>query len=44
MKQVVKALNKHDDCFNYIVKKFSGLSMEKMKEGIFDDYKIFDHF
>ena len=34
MKQFVKALDKHGDCFNYIVKKFPGLSMEKMKAGI----------
>ena len=36
MKQFVKALDKQGDCFNYIVKKFLGLSMEKMKAGIFD--------
>ena len=36
MKQFVKALDKHGDCFNHIVKKFPGLSMEKMKAGIFD--------
>ena len=40
MKQVVKALDKHGDCFNYIVKKFPGLSMKKMKEGIFDGPQI----
>ena len=40
MKQLVKALDKHDDCFNYIVKKFPGLSMEKMKAGIFDGPQI----
>ena len=40
MKQFVKALDKHDDCFNRIVKKFPGLSMEKMKAGIFDAPQI----
>ena len=40
MKQFVKALDKHDDCFNYIVKKFPGLSMEKMKAAIFDGPQI----
>ena len=34
MKQCVKALDKHGDCFNYIVK------MEKMKAGIFDGPQI----
>ena len=37
MKQFVKALDKHGDCFNYFVKKFPGLSMEKMKAGIIDE-------
>ena len=40
MKQFVKALDKHGDCFNYIVKKFPGLSMKKMKAGIFDGPQI----
>ena len=40
MKQFVKALDKHGDCFNYIVKKFPGLSMEKIKAGIFDGPQI----
>ena len=40
MKQFVKALDKHGDCFNYIVKKFPGPSMEKMKTGIFDRSQI----
>ena len=40
MIQFVKALDKHGDCFNYIVKKFLGLSMEKMKAGSFDGPKI----
>ena len=30
-----KALDKHGNCFNYIVKKFPGLSREIMKAGIF---------
>ena len=29
MEQFVKAVDKHSDCCNYIVKKFSALSMEK---------------
>ena len=36
IKQLVKALDKDDDCFNYIAKTFSGLSIEKLKAGIFD--------
>ena len=40
MKQFVKALDKHGDCFNYIVKKFPGLSMENMKAGIFGGPQI----
>ena len=40
MKQFVKTLDKHGDCFNYIVKNFSGLSMENMKAGIFDGPQI----
>ena len=40
MKQFVKALDKHDDCFNYIVKKFPGLSMEKIQAGNFDGPQI----
>ena len=40
MKQFVKALDKHGNCFNYIVKKFSSLSMEKLKAGIFDGPQI----
>ena len=40
MKQFVKALDKHGNCFNYIVKKFPGLSMEKLKAGIFDGPQI----
>ena len=42
MKQFVKTLDKHGDgdCYNYIVKNFPGLSMEKMKAGIFDGPQI----
>ena len=40
MKQFVKALDKHGSCFNYIVQKFPGLSMEKLKAGIFDGPQI----
>ena len=40
MKQFVKALDKHGSCFNYIVQKFPGLSMEKLKAGIFDGLQI----
>ena len=35
IKQFVKALDKHGSCFIYIVQKFPGLSMEKLKAGIF---------
>ena len=40
MKQFVKALDKNDDCFNYIAKTFPGLSMEKLIAGIFDGPQI----
>ena len=40
MKQFVKALDKHGGCFNYIVQKFPGLSMENFKAGIFDGPQI----
>ena len=40
MKQFVKALNKNDDCFSYIVKTFPGLSTEKLNAGIFDGPQI----
>ena len=36
MKQFVKALNKDGECFNYIAKTFPGLSMKKLRAGIFD--------
>jgi len=40
MKQFVKALDKDGDCFNSIAKTFPGLSMEKLKAGIFDGPQI----
>ena len=40
MKQFVEALDKDGDCFNYIAKIFSGLSIEKLKAGIFDGPQI----
>ena len=40
MKQFVKALDKRGNCINNIAKKFPGLSMEKMKSGIFDGPQI----
>ena len=40
MKQFVKALDKHGYCFNYFVKKFPGLSKEKLKAGIFEGPQI----
>ena len=40
MKQYVKALNEHGDCFKYICRKFPGLSIEKLKQGVFDDPQI----
>ena len=40
IKQSVKALDEEGDCFNYIAKTFLGLSMEKLKAGIFDGSQI----
>ena len=40
MKQFVKALDKDDDCFNYIAKTLPDLSMEKFKANIFDGPRI----
>ena len=40
MKEFVKALDKHGNCFNYIVKKLPGLSVEKLKAGIFGGPQI----
>jgi hypothetical protein len=36
MKQFVKALNKDGSCIEYIAHKLPGLTMEKLKAGIFD--------
>ena len=35
MKQFLNALEKDDDCFRYICIKFPGLSIEKLKAGVF---------
>ena len=40
MKQYVKVLNKEGECFEYISKKFSNLSSEKLKAGVFDSPQI----
>ena len=40
MKQFVKALEKDSDCFKYICMKFPGLTIEKLKAGIFDGPQI----
>ena len=40
MKQFVKALEKDSDCFKYICMKFSSLTIEKLKAGIFDGPQI----
>ncbi|KAK4882730.1 hypothetical protein RN001_006049 [Aquatica leii] len=40
MKQYVKALNKTGPCFEYLSRKFPGLSKEKLKAGIFDGSQI----
>ena len=39
MKQFVRVVDK-DGCFSYIAKTFAGLSMEKLKAGIFDGPQI----
>ena len=36
IKQLVKALDKDGECFKYIYRSFPGLSIEKLKAGIFD--------
>ena len=36
MKQFVKALDKEAACFEYICKAFPGVTIEKLKKGIFD--------
>ena len=40
MKQHVKALQKDEDCFKYMCRKFPGLSNEKLKQGVFDGPQI----
>ena len=40
MKQFVEALDKDGDCFNYIAQTFPGLSIEKVKGGIFGGPQI----
>ena len=40
IKQFVKALYKDGDCFKYICMKFPGLTIEKLKAGIFDGPQI----
>ena len=40
MKQCVKALPVHGNCFNYICRVFPGMSNEKLKAGIFDGPQI----
>ena len=40
MKQFVRALTRDGTCFGYICRKFPGLSMEKVKAGIFDGPQI----
>ena len=40
MKQYVKSLDKGGECFKYICQKFSFLSREKIKAGVFDGPKI----
>ena len=40
MKQFVKALEKDGDCFKYICMKFPGLTIDKLKAGIFDGLQI----
>ena len=36
IKQLVKALDKDGECFKYICQSLPGLSIEKLKAGIFD--------
>jgi hypothetical protein len=40
MKQSVKALNKDGSCTEYIAHKLPGLTMKKLKAGIFDSPQI----
>ena len=40
IKQFTKALDKDDDCFTYLCQVFPGLTIEKLKAGIFDGPQI----
>ena len=40
IKQFTKALDKDGDCFTYLYQAFPGLTMEKLKAGIFDSPQI----
>ena len=40
MKQFVKALNRDGACFRYLCNAFPGMSMEKIKAGIFNGLQI----
>ena len=40
IKQFTKALDKDGGCFTYLCHAFSGLTIEKLKAGIFDGPKI----
>ncbi|GFS86240.1 uncharacterized protein TNCV_661111 [Trichonephila clavipes] len=40
MKQFVKALDKSGECFNFLSRKFPGLSIEKLKARIFDGPQV----
>lgn len=40
MKQFVKALDTAGDCFKYLCEVFPGLTLEKLKAGIFDGPQI----
>ena len=39
LKQFTKALDKDGDCFTYLCQAFPGLTMEKLKAGIFDSHQ-----
>ena len=43
IKQFTKALDKDGDCFTYLCHAFPGLTMEKLKAGIFDGTQIQSH-
>ena len=40
IKQFTKALDKDGDCFTYLRQTFPGLTMEKLKAGIFEGLRI----